>query len=224
MSLMESFFGPSPFKLLVEHTRKVHECARMLRPIAEAIVAGDIEKLEELHNLMSKTEHEADLIKNQIRDDLSHVYLLSVGRYELTKFLAYQDKIADSAEDFAVLATLRKTNILPELADEFLALVDQVIVVVEHLLNLAEELSLLAETTFTGKEAERVLASVDKINEEEWQADRLQRRFSKHFYSLETKTDPVTLSFYDKYCRKLGSVANAAEKTAKYLRQVITKK
>jgi len=224
MSLMDQFFGPSPFKLLVEHTRKVHECAALLRPIAEAILAKDYEKIENLHNQMSKTEHEADVLKNKIRDDLSHVYLLSVGRYELTRFLAYQDNIADSAEDFAVVATLRKTTVLPELEADFLTFVDQVIKVIEHLLELAEELSLLAETTFTGKEAERVLESVDKINEEEWQADRLQRKFSQHYYSLEDKLDPVTLYFYDKYCRTLSAVSNDAEKTAKYLRQVISKK
>ncbi|MFC1596297.1 DUF47 family protein [Candidatus Margulisiibacteriota bacterium] len=224
MALMEKFFGQSPFKLLIEHTRKVHECVELMRPIAEALIAEDNKKLEELHNLMSKTEHEADIIKNRLRDDLSHVYLLSVGRYELTQFLAYQDGLADSAEDFAVVTVLRKTKILPELKEDFLAFVDQVITVSDHFLDLAEELSLLAEATFTGAEADRVLKAVDVISEEEWQADKLQRKFARHYYSVENKLDPMTLFFYDKYCHTLSAVANDAEKTAKYLRQIILKK
>ena len=223
MSVMEQVFGPSPFKNLIKHSRKVHECVELLKPIAEALLVGDHDKLTQLHHDMSKSEHEADIIKNEIRDNLSKVYLLSVGRYDLTKFLAYQDNVADAAEDFSVVAVLRKTQVLPELKEDFMAFINQIITVSEHLLGLGEELSLLAETTFTGAEADRVLEAIDKINEEEWQADKLQRKFTKHYYSLEDKLDPITLLFYDKYCHTLSAIANHAEKTAKYLRQVIKK-
>ncbi len=224
MDFIRKLFGASPFRLLVEHTKKVHDCVLLIRPISEALLAEDHEKLDALHNEMSKTEHEADVMKDEIRDMLTGMQLLSVGKFELTQYLAVQDTIADAAEDFSVVVLLRKTRMHPDLKDEFIAFVDQVINVSQQLLALSEDLSVLAEAAFTGVEADRVLKAIDTIGQEEWKADKLQRAFAKHFYSLEEKLDPTTLAFYDKYCLRLSRVANKAESTAKFLRLIIAKK
>jgi predicted phosphate transport protein (TIGR00153 family) len=224
MGIIERFFAPSPFVQLHEHAKKVHECVELIRPLTEALLAEDYEKIEELHNVMSKTEHEADQIKTELRDKLSKLYFLSVGQHELSRFLAYQDDIADAAEDFAVVLLLRKTKVPKELQAEFMAFVEQVISVSEQLMGLESDLSTLAEAAFTGEEAENVLKGIEKIGEEEWKADRLERKFARHFYSMEDKLDPVTVSFFNKYCETLSAVANNAEKTAKYLRLIIRKK
>jgi predicted phosphate transport protein (TIGR00153 family) len=121
--------------------------------LADALLAEDYEKIEELHNMMSRTEHEADQIKTELRDKITKMYFLSVGRLELGQFLAYQDDVADAAEDFAVVLLLRKTKIPEELKPDFLAFVEQVISVSEQLMNLAEQLSTLAEAAFSGREA-----------------------------------------------------------------------
>ena len=224
MSVLKRFFAPSPFIQLHEHSKKVHECVELLRPLTDALLAEDYEKIEELHDVMSKTEHEADQIKTKLRDRISKMYFLSVGRLELGQFLSYQDDVADAAEDFAVVLLLRKTKMPKELQEDFMAFVEQVIRVSEHLMNVAEKLSTLAGAAFTGDEAEEVLKSIEAIGQEEWEADRLERRFARHFYSMEKELDPVTISFLDKYCKTLSAVANNAEKTAKYLRLIIRKK
>ena len=224
MGVLERFFAPSPFIKLHEHAKKVHECVELIRPLANALLAEDYEKIEELHDVMSKTEHEADEIKTELRDKLTKLYFLSVGQHELSRFLAYQDDIADAAEDFAVVLLLRKTKIPKELKADFLALVEQVIGVSEKLMNLESELSTLAEAAFTGEEAENVLKGIEKIGEEEWKADRLERKFARRFYDIEDKLDPITVVFLDKYCKRLSAISNNAEKTAKYLRLIIRKK
>jgi predicted phosphate transport protein (TIGR00153 family) len=224
MSVLNKFFAPSPFIQLHEHSKKVHECVELLRPLANALLSENYEKIEELHNLMSKTEHEADQIKTDLRDRISQMYFLSVGRSELSRFLAYQDDVADAAEDFAVVLLLRKTKIPDELQEDFKALVEQVISVSEQLLSVAEKLSKLAGAAFTGEEAKEVLEAVETISEEEWKADRLARKFARHFYSMEKGLDPVTIIFLDKYSKTLSAIANNAEKAAKYLRLIIRKK
>ena len=224
MGFLERFFAPSPFVQLHEHAKKVHECVELIRPLADALLSEDYEKIEELHNLMSKTEHEADQIKTELRDKISKMYFLSVGRLELSQFLAYQDDVADSAEDFAVVLLLRKTKIPKELQSDFMAFVEQVISVSEQLMNLAEKLSTLAEAAFSGQEAREMLQAIEKIGEEEWKADRLERRFARQMYSIEDKIDPITIFFLDKYCKILGRVSNNAEKSAKYLRLIIRKR
>jgi predicted phosphate transport protein (TIGR00153 family) len=224
MGVLNKFFAPSPFVQMHEHSKKVHECVELLRPLVNALLAEDYEKIEELHNVMSKTEHEADQIKTELRDKITDLYFLSVGRHELSQFLAYQDDVADAAEDFAVVLLLRKTKFPEELKADFLAFVNQVISVSEQLMGVAEELSTLAEAAFTGKEAQDVLKAIEKIGEEEWKADRLERKFARHFYSMEEKIDLITILFLDKYCQTLSAVSNNAEKTAKYLRLIIHKK
>ncbi|MHC4691006.1 MAG: DUF47 family protein, partial [Planctomycetota bacterium] len=69
-----------------------------------------------------------------------------------------------------------------------------------------------------------VLEGIEKIGEEEWQADKLARRFARNFYSMEDNLDTLTIIFLEKYCSTLSTVANNAEKTAKYLRLIIRKK
>ena len=82
----------------------------------------------------------------------------------------------------------------------------------------------MAEAAFSGPEAKNVLKGVDKISEEEWKADRMERKFARHFYDIEDKLDPITVVFLDKYCKRLAEVANNAEKTAKFLRLIVHKK
>ncbi|MFQ6035896.1 MAG: TIGR00153 family protein [Sedimentisphaerales bacterium] len=224
MGVLGKFFAPSPFVQLQKHSKKVHECVELLRPLANALLAEDYEKIEELHNLMSKTEHEADQVKTELRDRISKMYFLSVGRLELSEFLAYQDDVADAAEDFAVVLLLRRTKIPKQLQSDFMALVEQVIKTSEHLMGLTDKLSTLAEAAFTGDQAQDVLKAIEKIGQEEWQTDRLERKFARKFYSMEDQLDPITILFLDKYCKRLSAVANTAEKTAKYLRLIIRKK
>ncbi len=221
MSIIGKFFGATPFKFVAEHTKKVHECVKLLQPLTEALLAEDFDTIEELHNRMSKTEHEADQIKNQLRDDISRVYILSVEKGELKRFIQMQDAVADAAEDYCVVLILRRTRVPDALKEDFSAFVAQVIHVSDELLRVAEELSLLAEVAFTGEEADRVLEAIDKISYEEWQADRLQRKLARNVYDLEESLDPITLIFLDKYCQTLGEVANAAERAAKYLHGMI---
>ncbi len=224
MGVIEKFFTPSPFKKLHEHSVKVHECVKLLRPLTDALIGGDYDKIDSLHNEMSKTEHEADILKNELRDQIGKLHFLSVGKHELSQFLSYQDDVADEAEDFAVILTLRQTKVPEALQEDFLAFVDQIIKVSEMLLSLSEKLATLAEAAFGGKEAEVMLEVINLIGEEEWKADRMERKFARRFYGMEEEMDPMTVIFLDKYCLALSKIANAAEKTAKYLRLVIRKK
>jgi len=221
MSLVKKIFGTSPFAALAEHTKKVHDCVELLRPLTEALIEGDHVRIEQLHHKISQKEHEADEIKNEIRGQISKLFMLSVGRHEVLKFLSAQDDVADAAEDFAVVLRLRKTVLHEDLTKDFRAFVSRVISVSELLLGAADDLAVLAELSFEGEHAERVLKTIDKISHEEWEADKLQRRFALHYYGIEDQLDPTTLVFYDRYCQRLGGVANSAEKCAKLLRTLI---
>ena len=67
---LSGIFGRSPFEPLIEHARKVHECVALVRPAAEAIVAGDLQRLDELqqhiqrvHYPFKPTTNRSDLLR-----------------------------------------------------------------------------------------------------------------------------------------------------------------
>ena len=216
-------FGRSPFEPLTKHARKVHECVLLVRPIADAILAGDREKLDELQHLMSKTEYEADLIKDDIRQHLPHGYFLPVDREEVARFLAQTDKIADGAQDFAVVATFRTLKLPQELREDFLALVDKVTQVSAAQLQLSEHVATLQREAFVGDATDTVLQKIQQISHMEWESDKLSRKLARHYYSMPD-VDPVTIMLLDKLSGALRGIADHAENVGKSLRLMIVRK
>jgi uncharacterized protein len=223
MSIIQEMFGRSPFSALIQHTRKVHECAKQVRPLLEACIREDYGEVHRLQDAVSKLEYEADQIKNEIREHLPRRYFLPVERGDLNRFLHSQDEIADHAQDFAVILLIRKTKIHPSLVAEFKSFVDQILAVSDNLMAAAEEMDELVEASFGGAEAQEVLRKVAGLNEGEWKADRMQRKLSQHIYEIEKELDPITIIFYEKMLYALSGIANAAENTGEIFRQMIVK-
>jgi len=223
VSLIVDLFGKSPFGPLVEHTRKVHECAKLVRPLMEAMIREDYEEVHRLQDEVSRLEHEADQIKHDIREHLPHRVFLPVQRGDFDLFLHSQDRVADSVEDYAVVLLIRNTKIHPSLAEDFLAFVDQVVSVVNMLMSAAEELTMLAETSFGGAQADVVLDRLRGLGEAEWKCDRMQRRLSQRIYAIEDELGLITVLFYEKILLTLSAAANAAENTGDLLRTMIVK-
>lgn len=217
-------FGRSPFGPLVRHTRKVHETVAQVLPIIDAFLAGDHAEVERIYDRISDLEHEADEIKREIRNHLPKSLFLPVDRGDMLKFLKEQDAIADTAEDIAVLLTIRKTSIPPELHDDVLRLTREVISVSEQLVEAAQEMENLYEASFGGREAEKVIELIEKVNHGEYEADKIQTEVSRRVYDLEERLDPVSIYFIMKLFRVLGAIANHAENTGDSLRMMLTRK
>ena len=223
MRNLSGLFGRSPFEPLIEHARKVHECVRLVRPVAEAVIAGDRGRLMELQHEMSRTEYEADQIKDKVRQHLPARYFLPVNRDDVARFLSAMDKIADDTEDFAIVATLRVIQLPEDVQQEFLALVDKVLQVSESLLALTEDLGKLQKESFTGPDADDVLLKIQQVCHMEWESDKLSRKMARHVYSAEG-IDPVTIMILDKLSRALTAIADHAESVGKNLRLMIIRK
>jgi len=216
-------FGKSPFGSIVEHSKKVHECVELLWPLMEALVQEDQDLIMTLHSRMARLEYEADLIKHEIRGFISQRSFLPVDRSDLLNFLEHQEKIADHAEDFAVILTLRKTVVTEELHDYFFEYLKQVFQASGLLLTAAVEFKNLAETAFGGAEARSILKLIEGLNQEEWKADKMSRKLSRKVFALEGREEILNILFYEKMIMKLGSIANQAENAGDYLRVMIEK-
>lgn len=223
MQSLNKLFGESPFAHLVEHVRKIHQCVELIRPIANAILAGDQEKLRNLQDDMSKTEYEADLLKDEIRQSLPRRFYLPVNRDDILGFVRQLDRMADDAEDFAVVSTFRKLDIPEDLRPDFLALVDKVVEVSETLLDVAEDLARLQKESFEGPDADRVQTKIQQVCHMEWESDKLSRRCARRYYSA-TNLDAVTIILLEKLCKALTGIADHAENVGKNLRLMIIRR
>ena len=222
-SLIGDLFGKSPFGPIVEHSKKVHECVELLWPLMETLIDEDYDTLMCLHSKMSRLEHEADNLTHEIRDYLGQRYFLPVERTVLLSYLNHQETIADLAEDFAVVLTLRKTRVHEELHDEFFNYLNQVFQVSGTLLTAAVEFKNLAETAFSGAGARTVLKFIENLGEEEWKTDKMSRKLSRKIFALEGREDILNILFYEKMVIVLGQIANRAENAGDHLRAMIEK-
>lgn len=220
MQTLSNLFGQSPFEHIVVHARKIHECVNLLRPIAEAILAGNMGLLAELQDRMSRTEYEADRIKDEIRQSMPRQLFLPVARDDVLTFVRQLDCMGDDAENFSVVATFRRLNIPEDVRPDFSALVEKTIQTSEGILAMAEELAQLQKEDFEGSKADRVVEKIKEVCKLEWESDKQSRVFARHYFSLPT-ADPMDAIILDKLCRHLTGIADHAENVGKSLRLMI---
>ena len=111
MSLIRDLFRASPFEPLRYHMKKVMECVAFVSPMFEAVRDGNYSELQEIARKVFKVEHEADIIKDDIRQTIPKRFFLPIYRGDLLGYLKLQDDMADSVEDIAVLMTIKNLTL-----------------------------------------------------------------------------------------------------------------
>lgn len=213
MAWLSSLFARSPFGPIQEHQCKVQACAELAAPIIEACLVGDHEQVKMLAKQISRLEQEADAIKNRTRDGLPKSLFMPVSRGDLLNVLAVQDSIADCAEDLGVLLTMRRMEPLPaDVADLLRAHVQASLEAVYQGTEVIEQLDKLVEASFSGPEAQRVLALIDLLDQKEHLADKVQDQLAKGFFIKEDAFKPAAIYLWMKIFNKVGDLANFSEK------------
>ena len=218
MSIISKLFGKSPFEPLYQHMCKVKKCVDFIPPLMQAFVDEDFKEVTKITKLIFKAEHEADLMKKEIRINMPKGIFLPVARGDVLRFLKEQDNIADATEDLAGLLAMRRMKVPAELKQELQDLVDEVLEAFNLTMKVSSEIKLLAETAFGGAEAHKVMEMIEKIKIKEWEADKAQMRAAQKMFSIEDQLDPVSVMMWMHIFRELGNLANHAENTGDQLR------
>ncbi len=221
MSIISKLFGKSPFEPLHQHMLKVKACVGLVRPLMDAFLKGEQEKVKDVAKKIFKAEHDADMVKKEIRSRLPKSILLPVARGDILRFLKEQDNIADSAEDLAALLILRKTTVPEELKEKLKNFVDKVLETYEVAMTVSSEIKLLAETSFGGEEAHKVMELIEQLKLKEWEADKAQMKVARKMFSIEKKLDPVSVMMWMHIFRELGTLANHAENAGDQMRLML---
>ena len=203
-----NLFGRSPFAPLESHMEKVTECVLLLTTLFEALEKKEYDGVEEIAKDICELEHNADMMKNDIRNHLPKSYFLPIDRGNLLKILTLQDSIADRAEDIAVLATLKRCEMPEAIKEEFKAFLEKNLEAFHGVRKIIKELHELLESSFGGIEAEKVRTMVDEVAFMEHEADLLQRELLKTLLSLEEEMSYTEFFFWQRIFETVGSIAN----------------
>lgn len=221
MRTFHQLFARSPFEPLARHGERVYEVLQLLRPITDAFLAEDWDRVRELHKKISRAEHEADEVKQEIRDNLPKSLFLPVDRGDLLRFLREQDGIADAVEDVAVLMNMRRTVLPGPVGEAVSGLVDQILATGDTWLELSQSLPGLQEASFTGPEVDRVLEMAQQLNDLEYGADKKQASLGRIAVENEEELGAIGFFFLMRIANALGRTANKAENTADLLRMML---
>jgi hypothetical protein len=222
MTSIEEMFQASPFEPLLHHMKKVRECGALVRPMFEAVRDEAYDRLHELINRVFKTEHEADIIKDEIRQVIPRSFFLPVYRGDLLGYLKLQDDMADSVEDLAILLTIKKLKMPEKLADEIIAYVDTALRACDKAYETNQHLRDLVAEGFRADRAAGVMEMIRAVERAEWEADKAQYALSQSLFALEDEIKPTDLMLWWRVFLELGQMANHAEKTADRLRRMLS--
>jgi uncharacterized protein len=220
MQILSKLFGKSPFSPLLGHMELVAECVHKTDDLFIALEKEEYDEVEEIAKAISKLEHKADLAKNDIRNQLKTLFL-PIDRSHLLEILSIQDSIADAAEDVAKLLTLKQLKMLGPFKELFTPFLKKNIEAFEGCRAIIQELHDLLESSFGGKEAEKVREMIHDIATKEHEADILQHELLKSLISSEDELTYGTFFIWQSAFVSIASISNLSEKLANRLRMTL---
>lgn len=221
MRTFAKLFGRSPFLPLQTHMDKAVECVAKAIESLNLFLAGDYGRLSELAEFVSRLEHDADRIKNDIRNHLPKGMFLPVDRTNLLSILSHQDSIADKAENIALLVTFKQLHIPDAIRADFRLFVDTNVEAVRLVRDVVGQLDELMESGFGGSEADRVKHMVEGVALKEHEADVIQRRLIKTMLAREGDYTYGEFFLWTRLIQQVADLSNLAEKLGNMIRMTL---
>lgn len=218
-----SLLGSSPFKPMQAHMKIIQECVSEVPALFEALISGNQQGVSDQKERIFAKEHEADLLKNDLRVHLPKSLFMPVDRRDLLELLELQDSIANTAQDIAGLLMERDMSVPVEMQEPLMALVNRSVDTCNHAATIIEELDELVEMGFRGREASKVEEMVTRLNEIEDETDQMGITLSRTLFSKEDDMKPVSVIFWYQIIQWIGDLADYAEKVGDRMRLLIAR-
>jgi uncharacterized protein len=213
-----SMFAKSPFKPLASHMDKIRACVEQIEPLFDALDKKDYDSVQNISELIVKLEHEADIIKDDIRMHMRQSMFLPVDKKDFMHLLSAQDDIADAVEDLAVLLRIKNLVAPDKIKSSLNELVSHVVKTAHLGCDLIDELDALLEASFGGAEADKVEKATQELGTAEWEADRKQFQLAQQLFAVGNDLGSADLLLWNEVIKKLGAVADKTEQIGKTLR------
>lgn len=219
----DTYRRKTPFSQLLDHMGKVRECIDILGDGLIKYYKGDYKNFSKLAKDVSQLEHEADIIKSNLRNHLPSSLFMPVDKGKFMWALREQDAILDHADNLVRMLDMRHTNIPKKLQKLFIDHAKAVIKTVDAMEEAVDNIKDLVETSFVKREREQTKEFIYKVHENEYKADQKKYEMTKGIYELEKKLDPMDVYHLLKIADWVDDIADHAENVADWLRAMIAK-
>lgn len=219
----DAFRRKTPFNQLLDHMGKVRECIDILGEGLIKYYKGNYEGFSQLAQKVSDLEHEADIIKGNIRNHLPSSIFMPVDKGRFLWALREEDKILDHAENLVEMLDMRHTKIPKELQSLFIEHAKTVMETVKAMEDAVCNIKDLIETGFVKREREQTKQYIHKVHDWEYQADQKRYKMTKGIYKLEKKLKPMDVYHLLQITDWVDEIADHAENVADWLRSMIAK-
>lgn len=221
MRSIAKVFGRSPFVPLQIHMEKVAECVKQLPDAIIAYRREESETVEEHRKKISRLEHEADVLKDDIRNSLPRGLFMPVERVNLLQILSLQDSIANRAENIGVLLTMKQARSFPGFDEKFDEFLGKCIEAFDLARSIIDQLDELLETGFGGREAQTVRELAEMVAYKEHEADVLQGVLLRELLAHEAEVTYGDFFLWTRILRQVSSVADRSERLAIAVRMTL---
>ena len=203
------------------HMDKVSECVDCIPLIFKSYRDKDSESVKTLSDKISKLEHQADQIKNDIRNNMPRGLFMPVDKANLLNILAIQDSIANRAQDIGVLLTFKQARTyegFDEVFDAFLNLSLETFSLTRTIIN---ELDELVETGFGGVEAQSVRELIDEVALKEHETDVQQKELLRGLLAHEDSISYADFFLWTRIIPQVAKIADRSESMALEIRTTL---
>ena len=221
MRTLLKLFAKSPFAPLQKHMQDVNECVKKVKEMFEALEENDPKSVSQIAKEISKLESKADTTKNELRNHLPGGLFMPISKAALLEILSLQDDIADDCEDIGVLLTLKDLTLKDVFKEDFKNFLNKNFETYELIKEIIDEFDNLLETSFTGREAEKVKSMVSNVALKEHETDLAQRKLLKNIFKNEDQFTHAEFQLWLLIMREIRTLSNTSEKLAHRIRNLL---
>lgn len=222
MLTLAKIFGQSPFSHFMLHMEKVSLCVDKLKELIINLESLPPEKIEDLCKEVSHLEHEADLVKDYLRNHLPTTTFLPFDRWQLLDILATQDDIADKAEHIAKILILKPSlEPLPTLMPTLQSYFDKNFEAFLETREVIGKLDSLLEVGFGGAQAKEVLAMIAKVRYRDHESALMRKQLLTKFLTIADNLPQSSFWIWSKVIEEIGELAHTCERLVNRIRMIL---
>ena len=214
MSTIGKLFGQSPFGQIQTHMDQVSKCITKMVEAINAMAAGRHDEIEDLAYEVSRQEHHADQLKDDIRSNLLRRFFMPIEKSEVLEILSLQDSLADTAEDVCKIMTLKELPFKDDFREEFDEFVKLNIDAFNIVASIMGQLDELIESGFGGSEGEKIRGLAHDVAFAEHKADLVQMKLLKKLYACDTEMTVGEFHLWMRWTRVMSRISNVSENLA----------
>ena len=218
-----SLLAESPFSGLQEHMEVDNKASEALKSFIKSAVESDWKTAKEHRETIVKLEHQADEIKNNIRNHLPKSLLMSVSRQDVLDLVFTMDGIPNASKDISGVMIGRKMVIPEQMSKQFTDCVNSAIRATHQACDAIKKVNEMQRSGFGGKNASELYDLVAQIEQLEQENDELEISLRNELFKIEQDLPPVDVIFLYDIINKIGILADISQTLGHILIRLVAK-